>query len=49
LEVLSDKCLSQSIVTQDRLVAKNNENNDNYGRAMLSQQLCFRWLQIRLN
>ena len=34
---------------QERLIVKNDSNNDGFGRAMLAQNVCFRWLSIRLN
>lgn len=34
---------------QERLIDVNNMNNDKFGRAMMAQNVCFRWLSIRLN
>ena len=47
-ETIASLTTVRAFKAQDRLIGVNNKNNDNYGRAMLSQQLCFRWLQIRL-
>ena len=48
-ETLSSLTTARAFEAQPRLVAKNHTNNDSFGRTMLSQQLCFRWLAIRLN
>jgi ABC-type multidrug transport system fused ATPase/permease subunit len=48
-ETLQQLTTVRAFNAQERLIAKNNSNNDNFGRATLAQMLCFRWLSIRLN
>ena len=48
-ETIASLTTVRAFQQQQRLIEKNDKNNDNFGRAMLSQNLCFRWLSIRLN
>ena len=48
-ETVTSLTTVRAFAQQQRLTHKNHKNNDDFGRAMLSQNMCMRWLSIRLN
>jgi ATP-binding cassette subfamily C (CFTR/MRP) protein 1 len=48
-ETITSLTTVRAFEQEERLIIKNDMNNDKFGRAMLAQNVCFRWLAIRLN
>ena len=47
-ETLSTLTTVRAYKAERRLIEKNHSNNDDWGRAMLAVQMCWRWLSMRL-
>ena len=47
-ETLSTLTTVRAFDGQSRQIEKNHSNNDDWGRAMLAVQMCWRWLSMRL-